>query len=150
MQHCLCCGRKKLPFAEYSVVKDQVGATPPTPPARTRTEPLGPVPLPRWEFASQHVTQSVNVGSIGGAHLSKRLARRSHATAPDGAGAANGGRNNLPDVGGRETQEPQSLTETFKKPTTQNFLTGPPSRNGQAGLPSVARRPPPLDFIELR
>jgi hypothetical protein len=27
----VCCGRKKLPFAEYSVVKDQMGALPPCP-----------------------------------------------------------------------------------------------------------------------
>ena len=33
MQHCVCCGRKKLPFAEYSVVKDQIGELrPPNPP----------------------------------------------------------------------------------------------------------------------
>jgi hypothetical protein len=30
MQHCVCCGRKKLPFAEYSVVKDQSCRTLPT------------------------------------------------------------------------------------------------------------------------
>jgi hypothetical protein len=29
MQHCVCCGRKKLPFAEYSVVKDQFRGTRP-------------------------------------------------------------------------------------------------------------------------
>jgi hypothetical protein len=35
-----CCGRKKLPFAEYSVVKDQTrGATPPDPRSLTRRDP---------------------------------------------------------------------------------------------------------------
>jgi hypothetical protein len=38
----LCCGRKKLPFAEYSVVKDQPGGSPPEPPARS----LGETPRP--------------------------------------------------------------------------------------------------------
>ena len=43
MQHCVCCGRKKLPFAEYSVVKDQMGAKPPSPRARS----LAGTPRPR-------------------------------------------------------------------------------------------------------
>jgi len=48
MQHCVCCGRKKLPFAEYSVVKDQLGGVAPETPRLGRSrEPLRPAPLPR-------------------------------------------------------------------------------------------------------
>src|SRR6187549_952962 len=44
------CGRKKLPFAEYSVVKERssfVGGQAPKPPARSLVGPLRPTPLPR-------------------------------------------------------------------------------------------------------
>ena len=51
----LCCGRKKLPFAEYSVVKDQLGGLAPEPPARSLMRPQSPTPLPLLEilFATQ-------------------------------------------------------------------------------------------------
>src|SRR5437867_5508740 len=43
MQTLRVCGRKKLPFAEYSVVKDQTwGASPPRPPARSLAGALRP------------------------------------------------------------------------------------------------------------
>ena len=59
MQHCVCCGRKKLPFAEYSVVKDQIGAKPPSPRLARLRGPQGPAPLARWKRHPRSVARGV-------------------------------------------------------------------------------------------
>ena len=64
-----CCGRKKLPCAEYSVVKDQLGAKPPCPRLVARGAP-SPAPLARW---SSHSTREANLlTSAVGAPLAQR------------------------------------------------------------------------------
>ena len=60
MQHCVCCGRKKLPFAEYSVVKDQIGAKPPSPRLARLRGPQGPAPLARWKRHPRSVARGVS------------------------------------------------------------------------------------------
>ena len=42
-RHVVCCGRKKLPFAGYSVVKDQMGTSSPTPSPTLRRDPDAPL-----------------------------------------------------------------------------------------------------------
>ena len=65
LQHCLCCGRKKLPCAEYSVVKDQMGAKPPSPRLGRSWGPKAPLrslarePVFRRRHRSQRLNESL-------------------------------------------------------------------------------------------
>ena len=57
------CGRKKLPCAEYSVVKDQPGGFAPKPPARSRAAPKAPLRfLAGRPPTARAESESVNVG----------------------------------------------------------------------------------------
>jgi hypothetical protein len=85
------CGRKKLPCAEYSVVKDQLeGFAPNRQLGRFRGASKPRSALSR-EVRLQHLPKANLLTSAR--HLRSAL--------------------NLPDVGARETQQPHSLTETF-------------------------------------
>ena len=61
------------------------------------------------------VSESVNVGSIGALVLSSAWLAEAAPPHLTVQGRRNDSLNNLPDVGGRETQEPHSLTETLSK-----------------------------------
>jgi hypothetical protein len=72
-----CCGRKKLPFAEYSVVKDQLGGFAPRTPARSLAGARAPRrSLARVLFATIG-RESVYVGwAIGALLISQRALDR--------------------------------------------------------------------------
>jgi hypothetical protein len=72
----LCCGRKKLPFAEYSVVKDQPGGFAPNPRPGRSVGPQGPTPLPLLEILL--ATQKSRRTLITSAPQSVRRLRVSH------------------------------------------------------------------------
>ena len=42
-RHFVCCGRKKLPFAGYSIVKEQMGTSSPNPSRQLRGDPSAPL-----------------------------------------------------------------------------------------------------------
>ena len=79
------CGRKKLPCAEYSVVKDQMGALPQAPGSVARGA-LKPRSASSLGGPLRALSESVNVG-----HLSERRSRSAKTIGADvGAGEARG------------------------------------------------------------
>ena len=92
-----------------------MGALPPKPSARSLAGPDAPLRFLAESPLTVAVSESVNVGSIGALVLSSAWLAEAAPPHLTVQGRRNDSLNNLPDVGGRETQEPHSLTETLSK-----------------------------------